>query len=660
MKVKLILLLLFVVVLIGLTTCGPLIPVPEVVVSTATVQPTALPTETPTEIPTETPTVAPTEVPAQVIDVKDTWDLAAIYADEAAWESDFQLVMDTYIPEYQKYEGKLGDAEQLAKLMEMDEKASRTMDKLYVYAYMLRDSDNTNSKISEMADRSGSLWSDLSTAYSYVRPELIALDQAVLESYIKDERFANYAIFLRYLLEEKAHTLSPAEEKLLAMSGDMSSAPETIYTKITEADLTFPTVTDPDGNEIELSEGVFGDLLSNPNRDFRQEVYTKLMETYGGMQNSLAAALDAQMRKDIFYAQTRNYETALDASLQSNYVPREVYSALITATNANLGSLQRYVSLRKRVMGLDKVRTYDLFVPLVEGQEVNIPYQEAQTKLAEALAPLGDQYIADMKKAFESRWIDVYENPNKSSGAYSWGTYDTHPYILTNYTDSLDSMLTLGHEMGHALNSYYTNQSQAYINSNIATFNAEVASTTNEMLVLRYLVKTASSDEEKLYYLDRLAETIRGTFFTQVMFAEFEQQIHDRVEQGDALSVDSLNEMWGNLLVKYYGADYELIDAAKLGWSRVPHFYYNFYVYQYATGIAAADQFSLELSENKAGVVDKYLTYLKAGGSDDPVVVLNTAGVDMLSGQPVSTLLSDFDNTVAEMEKLLIKLGKIK
>lgn len=605
-------------------------------------------------------TATPTVQPTAAIDVKDTWDLAAIYPDDAAWEKDFQLIKETYLPQYKDYEGKLGDAAQLAKFVEFDEKASRTMDKVYVYANMHRDEDNTNSKASEMADRSSSLYNDLVAAWSFARPELLALDQKVLEGYMADARFKSYNTFFKYLLDDKPHTLNPSEEKLLAIAGDMSGAPSTISTKIREADLTFPKIKDPDGKEIQLSEGVYGDLLMNPNRDFREQVYSKMLGTYGGMKNSLAAALDAQMRKDVFFARARKYDSSLDASLQSNHIPSQVYTALVKTTNDSLGSLQRYVSLRRKVMGLDKVRAYDLLVPLVQGQEIKIPYKDAQAKLAQALAPLGNQYITDMNKGFASRWIDVYEKPQKTSGGYEWGAYDTHPYVLLNYNDSLDSMLTLGHEMGHAMNAYYTNQTQAYINSSTPTFNAEVASTTNEMLVLRYLIQNAKSDEEKLYYLDRLAEDIRGTFFAQVMYAEFEQQIHERVENGNALSVDSLNEMWGNILGKYYGSDFELTDDAKLGWSRIPHFYMNFYVYQYATGIAAADQFSADLSAAKAGAVDKYLAYLKAGGSDYPVTVLNNAGVDMLSGKPINTLLTDFSSTVDAMEKLLVKMGKIK
>jgi oligoendopeptidase F len=307
------------------------------------------------------------------------------------------------------------------------------------------------------------------------------------------------------------------------------------------------------------------------------------------------------------------------------------------------------------------VRIYDLYVPLLSGYTPpEFKYKDAQNILKASLKPLGSTYLKDMENGFNGSWIDVYPMDNKTSGGYAWGAYDTHPYILLNYNDSLDSLLTLAHEMGHALNSFYTNKAQTYYNSETPIFTAEVASTTNELIVMRYLINNARDDKEKLYYLDRLAENIRGTFFAQVMYAEFELKIHQRIEEGEALSVDSLNQMWGDTLSAFYGSDFELTDEAKLGWSRIPHFYYNYYVYQYATGIAAADQFSTSLIAKEKGMDVKYQTFLDAGSSDYPVAILKNAGVDMLSSKPVDTLLADFDKTVAEMEALLVKMGKLK
>ncbi len=604
------------------------------------------------------PTATP--VPAAIVDVKDSWDLAAIYPDDAAWERDLQLVKNTYIPEFKKYEGKLGDAAALARLLELGDKANRTMDKVYVYAAMRRDENNADSAASEKAGRAASLTSELNAAMSFVRPELLALDRQVLEGYLRDARFKDYDVYLRGLVDTQAHTLSPAEEKLLAMAGELYAAPDTIATKIREADLAFPTIKDPSGVQVQVTEGTYRTLLQSPDRAFRALVYQKMFGTYGSMENSLAAALDAQMRADSYFARARKYESSLDAALGSSHVPPEIYTRLISTTNSSLSTLHRYVSLRKKVLGIDQVRAYDFFVPLAPSQNIRISYPEAQTILALALKPLGDQYVADLNKAFASRWVDAFEKPHKTSGAYAWGSYDTHPYVLLSYDGTVSNLLTLGHEMGHAMNFYYTYRAQPYAKSSSPTFTGEVASTTNEMLILRYLIQNAKSDDEKLAYLSQLAETLRSTFFAQVMYAEFEQQIHERVEQGNALSADSLNDMWGKILAKYYGQDYEATEEAKLGWSAVPHFYMDYYVYQYATSISAADQLSADLAAGKAGAVDKYLAFLKAGTSDYPAPLLKNAGADMLSGQPINTLIADFYKTLDEMEKLLVKMGKIK
>lgn len=589
----------------------------------------------------------------------DKWNLEDIYKDTAAWEADFKSV-EGVLPKYDGYQGKLGDKAKLVDFMTLDEKTSRTIDKLYVYSYMKLDENNSSSEYTEMTGRIESLYADYATACSFFEPELIALPEDTLKAYLKDADLAPYQMLLQNIIDQKAHTLTAEEEAILAGTSELASAPESIYTKITEADLVFPTIKDPTGADVELSEAVYGDLLMDPDRDFREEVYKNMLGTYGTMQNSLAAALDAQVRKDAFYASVRNYDSSIDAALGANSVPKEVYTALVKATNSNLSSLHKYVALRKAILGVDTVRLSDMYVPLVSGYEPReFTYAETQTILADALKPLGELYITDMKASFTGGWIDVYPAEDKTSGAYSWGAFDTHPYILTNYNDSFDSLLTLGHEMGHAMNSYYVNQTQGYYNSNTPIFNAEVASTTNELIILRYMVDNAKTDEEKLFYLNQLAETIRGTFFTQVMYAEFEMQIHERIEGGDGLSVETLNQLWGDILTKYYGEDFELTEEAKLGWSRIPHFYYNFYVYQYATGIAAADQFATDLSAGKSGAAEKYLTFLKAGSSDYPVDVLKAAGVDMLSAKPTATLMADFAATVTEMNDLLVKMGKI-
>ncbi len=605
---------------------------------------------------TQAASPSPTPVPTQY-----RWDLAAIYTDEKAWQKEFDTVSKADLPIYKKYVGKLGSADTLLEFLKFDETTQRTSEKLYVYAWMKSDEDQTNSAASERASVADSLTADLGSARAFVNPELVALPDATIQGYLKDSRFAQYKQMFDAILKKKSHTLPKEQEELLAAASEMSASPDKIASKIRDADMKFPTIKNPKGEDVALSEAVYGDVLSNENRDFRKTGFEGIMKGYDGSKFSLATALDGQMRVDAFYATARKYDSALQASLDGNNIPQAVYDNLLKATDKNLKTLHDYVSLRKKVLGVDNIHYYDMYNPLVSSYDVSFPYEQAKQVIATALQPLGKDYLDNLAKGFDSKWIDVYPSKGKTSGAYSWGSYDTHPYVLSNYTDAgVDGMLTIAHEMGHALNSLYTNKNQPYIYSNVSTFNAEIASTTNEMLVLRYLLDNAKDDPARLYYLNQIAESIRGTFFAQVMYAEFEKAIHERVEKGEALSVDSLNEMWKATVVKYYGDDFLMDDAGQLVWARIPHFYYNFYVYQYATGIAASNQFVKNIKDNKPGAADKYLAFLKAGSSGYPVDLLKASGVDMTSNAPVDNLLADFSDTINKMEELLKKEGKIK
>lgn len=456
--------------------------------------------------------------------IRDTWELQAIYPDAEAWETDFNTVASTYLPHYEGYQGRMGDAEALLEYLQLSEQAGRMMDKLYVYAGLTSDEDQTDSQASERYARAESLDARLSEAAAFVTPELLALPDATLRAFAEDARFKTYRHMLDVIVRQKAHTLSHAEEALLAAAGEMASAPETIYTKITEADMQFPVIKDSAGEDIQLSEDVYYQLLLDPDRDLRRRAFEGVLGSYDAARYSLAAALDAQMRKDSFYARARKYDSSLEASLDANHIPVSVYTSLIEAADANLGVLHHYVAVRKQVLQLDGVHHYDMYKPLVAEMAVSVPYDEAMSQLVAALAPLGDNYTSRLQAGFDGRWIDVYPKDNKLSGAYSWGSYDTHPYVLLNYDETLDSMLTLAHEMGHALNADYSNAAQAYVNCENPIFLAEIASTANELLALRHLLDRASDDNKRLYYLNQLAETIRGTFFTQVMFAEFERR----------------------------------------------------------------------------------------------------------------------------------------
>lgn len=589
------------------------------------------------------------------------WDLAAIYPNDAAWQKDFDTVTKTYLPGYEKYHGKLGKAEPLLEFLKMDETTSRLTEKLYVYAHMKSDENQKDSQASERVSVAESLYADLGKANAFVNPELVALPDETIQAYLKDERFIQYKHMLDVIIKKKAHTLSKEQEQILAAASEIAGSADKIATKIRDADMKFPTIKNKQGEEVALSEAVYREVLSAADRDFRKAAFEGIMQGYDGSKFALAAALDSQMRVDAFYATTRKYDSALQASLDGNDVPQGVYDSLLKATEKNLKTLHSYISLRKKVLGVDKIHYYDMYNPLVATYDVSYPYEEAKQTITAALKPLGQDYLDNLAKGFSGKWIDVYPSEGKSSGAYAWGTYDTHPYVLSNYTDTgVDGMLTIAHEMGHALNALYTNRAQPYFYSNTPIFNAEIASTANELLVMHHLLDDAKDDEARLYYLNQIAESIRGTFFAQVMYAEFEKAIHERVEKGEALSVESLSEMWAATVTKYYGPDFEMDESARLVWARIPHFYYNFYVYQYATGIAASNQFVKNIKDDKDGAVEKYLEFLKAGSSAYPVEVLKASGVDMMASAPVDNLLSDFGDVVDQMEEILKKTGKIK
>jgi oligoendopeptidase F len=400
-------------------------------------------------------------------------------------------------------------------------------------------------------------------------------------------------------------------------------------------------------------------MLDNKDRNFRKAGFEGLYGIYDKQKNSLAATLNAEVKKNEFFAKTKKYSSAMEASLASENIPVSVYDNLVKSVNNNVDSLHKYVSLRKKVLGVDKVHLYDMYVPLTKDFEVKVPYEDGKKMILQGLAPLGQDYTDTLKDAFEKRWADVYETNNKYSGAYQWGTYDTHPYVLMNYDDSADAMLTTAHEFGHAMNSFYTNKTQKYVNSEQPIFTAEVASTSNELMMLRYLINNAKSDAEKLYYINTLAENIRSTVYTQTMYAEFEKKIHERVENGEGLSADSLSAMWKDLMVKYYGSDFQDDELANLWWARIPHFYMNFYVYKYATSMAASNQLVKNMTEgteeSKAAAIKNYRNFLTSGSADYPIETLKKAGVDVTTSESVDNLLVEFGQLVDQMDELIAK-----
>ncbi|SKC54188.1 oligoendopeptidase F [Maledivibacter halophilus] len=588
------------------------------------------------------------------IEDKYKWKLEDIYETDEAWEKDYKRLEDT-IPSIEKYKGKLHESpDHIVNCIQLVEKVHRLNDKLNVYASMRSDEDYGNDKYKAMANKGAIINSNLYETISFIEPELLSISEDKLKKYFDNESLKDYDLYLKNLLNFKAHSLSEGEEGILASTGELSSTPENVYEAFKYVDRKIGKIQGEDGKEITVSPAEYSRLLNHSNRDMRKKAFEVEFNSYKEYINLLAESLAGEVKSNIFYAKTRNYNSALEAALAPNNIKPEVYNSLIEAVNNNLKPLHRYVSLRKKILGIeDKVHYYDMYVPMINSVSSNIPYEDAKKMVMEALNPLGEKYIEDLEIAFDSRWIDVYETQNKYSGGYSWGAYDTHPYVLLNYNGTLSEVSTLAHEMGHALNTYYTNQNQPYIKSAYPIFTAEVASTTNEAIMYDYLIKNAETTEEKIYLIGSYLEQIRGSIYTQLMYAEFEKIIHEAVESGETLTASFLNESWGNLMKKYYGEDFEVDELVKVWWSRIPHFYWNFYVYQYATGLSAGIKLSDNIVNGGEEEREAYLEFLGAGASDYPVELLQNAGVDMSTTEPVEKALEKFDELLTELEKLL-------
>lgn len=594
------------------------------------------------------------------VEEKYKWSIDEIYSTKDLFDADYKKITDTYIPKMKNYKGHLTSAENIKECLSTRDEMMRITEKLYVYSQMKSNEDESNSANSEVSSLTESLNSEVGVATAFIQTDILEQPEDTIKQYMDNPILADYKHFIDRLLKQKTHTLSQGEEEILAAASDIASSPEGIYSKIkTDIDGFFPTIKDPDNNDFKITNSSYGSMLDNKDREFRKKGFEGLYGIYDKEKNSLAATLNAEVKKNEFFSTTRKYNTAMEASLASENIPVSVYDNLVKSVDNNVDSLHKYVSLRKKVLGVDKVHLYDMYVPLTKNFDVKIPYEDGKKLILQGLAPLGQDYTDVVKNAFENRWADVYETNNKYSGAYQWGTYDTHPYVLMNYDDSADSVLTTAHEFGHAMNAYYTNKTQKYINSEQPIFTAEVASTANELIMLRYLINNAKTDDEKLYYINTLAESIRGTVYTQTMYAEFEKMIYERVESGNGLSADSLSDMWKSLMIKYYGEDFQDDEQANLWWARIPHFYMNFYVYKYATSMAASNQLVKNMSEgtdeSKAAAIKNYRNFLASGSSDYPIETLKKAGVDVTTGESIDSLLAEFGQLVNQMDELISK-----
>lgn len=590
----------------------------------------------------------------QDIDSKFKWKLEDIYSDSSLWEQDFKKVKEL-AEQIKGLQGKLAESAQ--RLLECFKKSDELLslnDKVFVYARMKRDENNGDAAYQALTERASSLATEVFAAISYIVPEMLSIPEETLLSYVNsDKELSVYMFSIKENLRQKEHILSEKEEHILAMSAEISDTAGDVFTMFNNADIKFPYIKDEEGEEIEVTKGRYIAFLESKDRRVRKDAFEAVYSSYKKMKNTLAASLTGNVKKNRFYSLVRKYPSALEASLDNDNISVDVYTTLIDTVSKNLPLLDRYLKLRKKVLKLDELHMYDLYVPMVEEFDKKIPYEEARTIVAEALKPLGEEYVGYLQKGMNSAWIDVYENEGKTSGAYAWGAYKTHPYVLLNYQDKINDVFTLAHEMGHALHSYYTNMTQPYVYSEYKIFVAEVASTVNESLLMRYLLPRASSKQEKAYLLNHYLEEFRGTVFRQVMFAEYEKIIHEKVEQGEALNAQELSDIYYGLNKKYFGEAVTVDEDIAMEWSRIPHFYSSFYVYKYATGFSSATAIAEKILTEGKPAVDKYLQFLKSGGSNYPLELLKIAGVDLSTPQPIQDALNVFEKTLDELEELL-------
>ena len=587
------------------------------------------------------------------VENKFKWTIDEMYPNEGAIEKDIHKVKEL-IDEVKKYKGTLADSEEnLYKALNISEQASRILQNLYVYTHMKSHEDTRINKNQGNATKTDMLSTEISMATSYMVPEIIAMDSKTLEDYLKNEKLSHYKKHVDEILRLKPHTLNEREEELLAAVSDLSGVPENIYDMLSFADLQFPEIENEKGEKVKVTHENFSLFLKNKDQRVRKDAFDAMYSVYGQYKNTFASTLYGGIKSEIFYAKTRKYESALQGSLFQDDVSVEVYDNLIAAVHENLDTLNKYTGLKKKFLGLDKINMYDLYVPLTENFDMKIPYEKAQEIILEALKPLGEEYLENVKKAFGEGWVDVYGNDGKQGGAYSWGSYDSKSYILLSYKDDLNSLFTLIHEMGHSMHSYYSKNNQPYLYSGYKIFVAEVASTLNELLLINYLLKNAKSKEEKVYLLNYYLEQFRTTVYRQTMFAEFEKICHGKVEGGEPLTSEEFTNIYYDLNKKYYGESCEVNEQIGLEWARIPHFFSNFYVYKYATGFSAASALSKQILEEGENAVQRYKEFLKSGGSDFPLNQLRKAGVDMEKKESVDKALHVFKDLVDELEKEL-------
>ncbi len=587
---------------------------------------------------------------------KYKWRLEDIYASDSLWEYDFSRV-ESLLPEMEKFKGRLAESgRMILDCLVMQDSIWNLFDRTYVYAHMRYDQDTRVSDYQELSDRATGMLSNVQQAFSFIEPEILAIPESLLDDLLKQEKgLALYGHYIDNIIRKREHTLSAAEEELLAQFGRVARIPRTVFGMINNADVKYPSIIDEEGNEVELTKQRYSKFLESTDRRVRKDAMEAFNQSYLGYLNTLGANLAGSINKDLVFARARKYDSALEAALHSDNIPLDVFNNLIVTVNDNLEPVHRYVSLRKKVMGLDELHKYDLWVPLVPEAKMDISYDSAVTLILNSVKPLGKDYVNDLKDGFYSGWVDAYETEGKRSGGYSWGAFSTHPYMLMNYNNTLDNVFTLGHEMGHNMHRVLRGKKQPYIYGGSSIFTAEVAAILNEALLMNYLLKNTEDKAQKIYLLNYYIEMIQGTFYTLVMFAEFEKEAHAKAEAGEALSAKSLREIYREIYQKYNGPDLVVDSLDDLSCLRISHFYRNFYVYQYATSLAASTAISRKILDGDKGALKRYIEMLEAGESNYPIELLKETGVDMTSPEPVNATIELFGDLVGQLEELLLE-----
>ena len=588
------------------------------------------------------------------IDVKDTWNLESIYANNELWEEDY-AALEKDAAEFAKLKGAIeADVSKIPAVLDAYYGLHRRLSKLSVYARMRFDQDTTDSTYQTMSAKIGSLGVKIGAASAFVEPEILSYSKEQLEAAEKEnERTAYYGRKIEEMLRGQEHTLDAEKEELLAAAGDMAEAPDDIFSVLMNADMKYPDIVLEDGTHLPLTNSTYISYMESPDRAVREGAFKTLYGQIASLKNTFAAIYRGNLKQAKFYAQSRKYSSARAMYLADSNVPESVYDNLLSAVHEALPMMYRYVAVRKKVLGVDKLHMYDVYTPIVAAQNQTYEFEQAKQMVLEALKPMGEDYLSHAREGLENRWIDIYPNKGKKGGAYSWGCYDSQPFILLNYTKNLDSVFTLIHEMGHSIHSYYSITAQDYAYSDYKIFVAEVASTCNECLLMHDLLKKTTDKEQIKYLLNHYLDSFKGTLFRQTMFAEFEKTAHDYCAQGKPLTAEALSQMYLELNQKYFGPDMEKDEEIAYEWMRIPHFYTPFYVYQYATGYSAAVALSAKILKEGKPAVDAYMSFLKGGESKDPIDLLKMAGVDMTTEKPVADALALFGELVAELEALV-------